>query len=119
MAIRLTFGERAGKRAIWEQPVADSGEVVHDDLRPEVTAVLDELHVLGMDLIVVLSLLVGEDEVEGDLIGLVDDGAVAADHLAHVELEHPRDVLEVLIAPGEEQVRSLRVGGIGPEDDDV
>ena len=65
-----------------------SGEVVNNDFFPKRLAVIDELQVLGMDLIIVLRLLIREDEVEGDLIGLINYGAMAADHFPHVEVKH-------------------------------
>src|SRR5688572_13195662 len=80
---------------------------------------LDEFDVLGMDLVVVLGLLGGEDEVEGDLVGLVDDRAMAFDHPANVKFFHAGDGLEVLLGAGDEFVGGHGVGGIGPEDDDV
>ena len=80
---------------------------------------LDEFDVLRMDLVVVLGLLGGEDEVEGDLVGLVNDGAVAFDHAADVEFLHARDGFEILLSARDEFVGGHGVGGIGPKDDDV
>ena len=80
---------------------------------------LDEFDVLGVDLVVVLGLLGGEDEVKGDLVGLVDDGAMAFDHAADVKFFHAGDGLEVLLGAGDEFVGGHGVSGIGPEDDNV
>ena len=44
-----------------------------------------ELNVLRMQLIFVFRFLVGERKVQGDLIGLIHDGAVACNHFADVK----------------------------------
>lgn len=72
-----------------------------------------------MHLIIVLRLLVGEDEVQRDLIRLVHHRAVAADHFAHVEVQHAGDRREILLSAGNQLIGGLRVGGVGPENDNV
>lgn len=72
-----------------------------------------------MDLVGFLGLLVGEHEVEGDLVGLVHHGAMAGNHLADVEVEDSRDVPQILLGAGDEFIGGVGLGGIGPEDDDV
>ena len=95
-------------------------EVVNDDLRAvRLERFFDELDVQRMDLIVVLRLLVREHEVQRDLIGLIDHGPVAANHLAHVKAEHAGDGLEVLFATRDEIGGGVGFVRMGPEDDNV
>jgi len=96
-----------------------SGEVVHRDLLPQSAAVFDELQMFGMDLVLILSLLAGEDQVQGHLIGLIHHRTRAADHPAHVKMDHTWDRLEVLLATGNEFIGGCGVGRVRPENDDV
>ena len=70
-------------------------------------------------MIVVLGFLVREDQVEGDLVGLVDDWAMAGNHFADVIVEDARDGFKELIGTGNEFVGGFGVAWIGPENDDV
>jgi hypothetical protein len=79
----------------------------------------DEFQVPGMDLVIILRLFAGENGVEGDLIALIHDGAGAAHHFADVKVGEAGDVLEVFIAAGDNLVGSIRLGGVGPEYDDM
>ena len=72
-----------------------------------------------MHLIIVLRLLAGEDRVQRHLIGLVHHGTMAAHHLADVELREAGDVLEVLLATGDNRIRSFGFGGVRPKNDNV
>ena len=51
----------------------------------------DKLEVHGMNLVVILDFFVGEDDVEGDLVALIDDGSFAGGHFAGVEVEEARN----------------------------
>jgi hypothetical protein len=79
----------------------------------------DEFEVLGVDLVVVLRLFAGEDDIEGDLIGLVHDGAEAAYHFADVKVGDTGDVFEVFVAAGDDLGGGIGLGGVGPENDNV
>ena len=72
-----------------------------------------------MGLVCLLCGLVGEDDVEGDLIGLVHDGAVAGNHAAGVELLDARDGAQEFFSGSDELRRGLGIGGVEPKDDDV
>ena len=73
----------------------------------------------GMDLVFVLRLLVREHNVQTDLVRLLDHRSRARDHPADVELERTRNRLQILLDTGDQFVNGLRVGRIGPENDDV
>ena len=72
-----------------------------------------------MDLVGVLSGFVGEHQVQGDLVGLVDDGAMAADHAADVVMECPWDAAKVLFCAGDQVIGGVGLRGIGPKNHDV
>lgn len=72
-----------------------------------------------MNLVVVLDFFVGEDDVEGDLVALIDDGSFAGGHFAGVEVEGARNGFQVLGNAVQQFLRSIGLFGIGPKDDDV
>ena len=72
-----------------------------------------------MNLIVVLDFFVGEDDVEGDLVALIDDGSVAGGHFAGVEVEGSRNGVQVLGDAVQQFLRGIGLFGISPKDDDV
>ena len=95
-------------------------EVVNEDLFADALEdFFDEFHMQRMHLIIVLRLFARENEVERDLIRLVHDWAVAADHLADVELEHAGDGLEILVGAGDEFIRRAGLRRIRPKNDYV
>jgi hypothetical protein len=81
--------------------------------------IFDKLNVLRMYLVLILSLLAGENGVERDLIGLIHHRPMAADHLAHVKVDQAGNILQVLVRPGDKFIRRVWLCGIGPKDDDV
>lgn len=95
-------------------------EVVNDGAAAEgFEEFLYEFDVEGVELVGVLGWLVGEDEVEGDLIGLVHDGAVAGGHFAGVEVKRAGDGFEIFVHTLEESVGGGGIGGVGPKNDNV
>ena len=96
-----------------------SGEIVYRDLLPQSAAMFDELQMFRMNLVLILGLLAGEDQVQGDLIRLIHHRTRAANHPAHVKLDDARDGPQVLLATGNEFIGGFGVGGVGPENDDV
>lgn len=79
----------------------------------------DELKVQRMNLIVVLNFFVGEDDVEGDLVALIDNGSLAGGHFAGVEVEGSRNGFQVLGDAVQQFLRGMRLVGIGPKNNDV
>lgn len=95
-------------------------EVVDDDLGAvRLERLFDELDMEGMHLIVILGLLVGEHEVQRDLVGLINDRSMASDHLAHVIAQHPGDGLEILFAASQEVGDCVGFVRMGPKNDNV
>ena len=95
-------------------------EIVNDDLLPDgLEDFLHELDVGGVILVVVLRFFVTEDDVEGDLVGLVDDGAIALRRAADMEMEDARDIFQVFVGAGDEFVGGLWESRFGPENDNV
>jgi hypothetical protein len=72
-----------------------------------------------MSLVIVLRLLVWKNEVERDLIGLIHNRAMAGGHFADMEMQDTGNGTEVFFRPGDQFIRGFRVGGVGPENDDV
>ena len=72
-----------------------------------------------MHLIIVLRLFVFEDEIQGDLVGLVHDRAVAWNHFSDVEMERAWDRLQIFVCAGDQFIGGGGIGGIRPEDDNV
>lgn len=79
----------------------------------------DEFEVLRVNLIIVLRLLAGEGGVQRDLIGLVHNGAGAADHLADVEKCEAGDGFKKFVGAGDDGIGGLGLRGVGPENDNV
>jgi hypothetical protein len=95
-------------------------EIVNGDLFADAFEnLLNEINVQRMHLIIVLRLLGRENEIERDLIGLIHDGAMAANHFADVKLQHARNGLEILIGPGDQFFRRVGLRRIRPENDYV
>lgn len=78
-----------------------------------------EFEVLRMDLIGLFRCFAGQNQVQGDLIGLVHDGARAGGHPADMELEDAGDVAEIFVGTGDKFFDGIGLSGVGPEDDDV
>ena len=67
-------------------------EIVNDDLLADgLENLFDELDVGGVILVIVLRFFVAEDDVEGDLVALVDNGAVALRCAADMEMQYAGD----------------------------
>ena len=95
-------------------------KIVHDDsLTSFLENGVDEFDVGGVGLVVVLGLFVGKGYVEGDLVGLIDDGAMASGHFAGVEMQRAGNGAEIFFDAGQQLVGGLRIGGGGPEYDNV
>jgi hypothetical protein len=95
-------------------------EIVNDDfLADGLENFLDEFDVTRVILVIVLRFFVAEDDVEGDLVGLVDDGAVALCGAADMEMEDARDVFKVFIGAGDEFIGGIGQSRFGPENDNV
>ena len=74
---------------------------------------------LRMHLIIILRLLAGENGVERDLISLIHDRARAADHLADVKMGEAGNIFEKFISAGDDLIRGVRLGRVGPKNDNV
>jgi len=97
-----------------------SFKIVDRDFLHERLYVLgDKFKVLRMHLIIVLRLFAGEGRAQCDLIGLVHDGPVAANHLADVEMREAGDGLEKFVRAGNDGIGGFGFGGVGPENDDM
>ena len=72
-----------------------------------------------MDLVFVLGFLVGEGDVERDLIGLIDYRTMAGGHFTDVKMQDSRDGFQVSVGAVDEFLRGLRLVRLGPENDDV
>ena len=72
-----------------------------------------------MDLVFILKLLVGKLKVQGHLIGAVNDSALARHHFADMKVRDTRDWTKVLFGSCDQVSGSIRLVGMGPEDDDV
>jgi len=97
-----------------------SGEVVNDGLHAELLEYLfHEFDVAWVDLIGVLGGLVREDQVQGDLIGLIDDRAGGANHFAGVIMEKAGDVAKVFVTACQQGLGRGGIRRVGPEDDNV
>jgi hypothetical protein len=95
-------------------------EIVDDDLFADLFEnAFDELDMEGVDLIIVLSFLVGEEQVEGDLIRLIHDRSMAGDHFAYVKTEDAGNGFEEFICASDEFIGGFGVIGVGPENDNV
>ncbi len=80
---------------------------------------LDEFDVHRMDLVVILGFFVIEYQVQGGLITLVHDGAMAFHHAAYVEVLHAGNGAQILLCAGNEFIGRLRIVRIGPKNDNV
>jgi hypothetical protein len=72
-----------------------------------------------MILILVLSLLRLKLEVQSDLVTLIDDTAMAARHLAGVEVHNTGNGSEVFLCASDHFLRSVGLGRVDPKNYDV
>ncbi len=79
----------------------------------------DEFEMQRMHLIIVLRLLVWEDQIESDLIGLINDGSMAWDHPAHMKTKHTGDRFQVFFRAGNQFLGGRSFIVFGPKDDNV
>ncbi|MEY2615803.1 MAG: hypothetical protein QOH78_1576 [Verrucomicrobiota bacterium] len=82
-------------------------------------ALFDELQMLRVILIFVLHPFRLKVEIQGDLITLIDHRAMASRHFAGVEAHHAWNGRKVFFGVRDDFVRCVRLGGIGPKDDDM
>ena len=73
----------------------------------------------GVGLVVVLGFLVGEDEVERDLVGLIDHRPLAGDHFAGVKMQNAGDRFQQFFHARQKLVCRLGMAGVGPENDNM
>jgi hypothetical protein len=72
-----------------------------------------------MGLVIVLRFFVGEHEVKGNLVSLIDHGPVAGGHFAGVKMQNTRNRAQEFLHAGQQFIGGVWVGRIGPEYDDV
>ena len=95
-------------------------EIVDDDFFADrLENFFDEFDVGGVVLVVVLGFLIAKGDVEGDLVGLVDDRAAAFRHAPDMEMEDAGDGLEVFLGAGDKFFNGVGFVGLGPENDYV
>ena len=95
-------------------------EVVNDDAFAVLFEdLLDEINVHWVHLIIILLLLIVEDEIQRDLVGLIDHWAVRSDHFSDMHVLHPWNRAQVLFSPRDELVGRLWVVGVSPENYNV
>jgi hypothetical protein len=82
-------------------------------------ALFDELQMLRVILIFVLHPFRLKVEIQGDLITLIDHRPMASCHFAGVEAHHAWNGRKVFFGVRDDFVRCVRLGGIGPKDDDM
>lgn len=78
-----------------------------------------KFHVLGVKLIFVLRFFIGENQVKRDLITLIHDGPMTANHFAGVKLDNARNRFEQRIDAFEQFVRGFWICRVGPENNNV
>ena len=115
-------GEGKGNRRKCKSPVLRFVVLLFEIVNDHALAIrfedfLDEIDVHWMHLIVVLSFFVAEHNVQGDLIGLIDYGAMAWSHFADMKVNNSGDRTQVLFGAGNEFVGRFWISGIGPEND--
>jgi hypothetical protein len=94
-------------------------EIVDDYLRPKRLALVHKLQMLRMILIFVLRLLRLKLEVQCNLVTLIDDPAMAARHLAGVEVHNTGNGSEVFLCASDHFLRSVGLVRVGPKNYDV
>jgi hypothetical protein len=82
-------------------------------------ALFDELQMLRVILIFVLHPFRPKLEIQGDLVTLIDHRAMASRHFADVEAHHAWNGRKVFCGVRNDFVGRVRLGGIGPKDDDM
>lgn len=70
-----------------------------------------------MELVIVLGFFVWENEVEGDLVALVNNGPMAGNHSADMKSEEARDGLEIFEGACDELVSGGGFIVFGPKND--
>ena len=80
---------------------------------------LDELQMQRVLLVVVLRFIAVEDNVERHLLGLVHHRPMAPGHLADMKMNNARERRQKFPGSGDQFVRGLRIGRVGPENHDV
>lgn len=60
---------------------------------------LDEVDVHGVHLVFVLGLLIWENDIESDLVGLINHRAFTGCHFPNVETQHTWNWLQILVCP--------------------
>ena len=79
-----------------------------------------EFDVQRMHLVIVLGFFIRENDVQRDLVGLIHYRAMAfRGHFAGMKVQRARNGPQIFFRAGEQLVGCLRIGGIGPEYNDV
>jgi hypothetical protein len=94
-------------------------EVVYNDFGEQRLALFHKFQVLRMILVFILSLFALELNVQRDLVRLIHNIAMASRHLTDMEIQNAGDWHQVLLGRADKLSRSIRLGGVGPKDDDV
>jgi len=79
----------------------------------------DKLNMHRMDLVIVLGFLVGKDQIQGDLVGLVYDRPMAGGHLSDMVMQYAGDRFQKFIRSGDQLVGRVRVAWIRPKYNNV
>ena len=100
-------------------PIALLEVVNQRPLAVRLEGLFHELEMPRVHLVVVLLLLRLEDQIQGDLITLIDDVAMAFDHSSDMKAEHARNRPKVFFRAGDQRVRGIGFVGVSPENDNV
>ena len=98
----------------------ESFEVVNNTARAVwLERLLDKFQMHGMDLVIILHLFVGKDQIQCHLIRLIDNRSVAGGHFPDVKALHARDGLQIFLGTRYEFFSGIRLVAFGPENDNV
>ena len=99
---------------------ADLLEVVNDGLLAAgLEDLFNKLQMERVNLVGLFRLLVGENEVQCDLVALVHDAALAGRHSADMKAQNALDRTKVAFRPGKQLLGGVRDFRAGPENDNM
>jgi hypothetical protein len=93
--------------------------VNQDPLASLLEDAIEEFDMQRVGLILVLRFLVGKDDVERDLVGLIDDRAGAGGHFPGVKMQAARNGAQIFFDSRQEFFGRLGLGRVCPEYDNV